>query len=87
LWGRGSVWVLWGRLWVPLTAPPPPAGPPERFHAAAVALCPAVGEGLALGALVAAARLGTHVRKTLLLCAAPPGGPPRYTSLTWRADL
>ncbi|KAF1583681.1 UNVERIFIED_CONTAM: tRNA-splicing endonuclease subunit Sen34, partial [Eudyptes pachyrhynchus] len=62
-------------------------GPPERFHAAAVALCPAPGAGLALGGLVAAARLGTHVHKTLLLCAAPPGGAPAYTSLQWRGDL
>ncbi|XP_068785313.1 tRNA-splicing endonuclease subunit Sen34 [Struthio camelus] len=58
-------------------------GPPERFHAAAVALCPPPGAPLALGALVAAARLGTHVRKTLLLCAAPAGGGPAYTSLQW----
>ncbi|XP_064359648.1 tRNA-splicing endonuclease subunit Sen34 [Dromaius novaehollandiae] len=58
-------------------------GPPERFHAAAVALCPPPGAPLALGALVAAARLGTHVRKTLLLCAAPAGGAPAYTSLQW----
>ncbi|NWX52721.1 SEN34 endonuclease, partial [Steatornis caripensis] len=59
-----------------------PPGPPERFHAAAVALCPAPGAELALSALVAAARLGTHVRKTLLLCATPA-----YTSLQWRGDL
>lgn len=71
----------------PFVVPPPP-GPPERFHAAAVALCPPPGAGLPLGGLVAAARLGTHVRKTLLLCAAPPGGaPPTYTSLQWRGDL
>lgn len=68
-------------------APAPPPGPPERFHAAAVALVPPPGAELPLAALVAAARLGTHVRKTLLLCSAPSAGSPAYTSLQWRGDL
>uniref|UniRef100_A0A8B9MWH5 tRNA-intron lyase n=1 Tax=Accipiter nisus TaxID=211598 RepID=A0A8B9MWH5_9AVES len=85
LWGRGLHLTAGGKFGGDFLVYP---GPPERFHAAAVALCPPPGAGLPLGGLVAAARLGTHVRKTLLLCAAPPGGaPPAYTSLQWRGDL
>ncbi|NXO05930.1 SEN34 endonuclease, partial [Oriolus oriolus] len=63
------------------------AGPPALFHAGAVALCPRLSQPQPLGALLAAARLGTSVRKALLLCAAPPGGALACTALTWRADL
>ncbi|XP_074995467.1 tRNA-splicing endonuclease subunit Sen34 [Calonectris borealis] len=84
LWGRGLHLTAGGKFGGDFLVYP---GPPERFHAAGVALCPPPGAGLALGGLVAAARLGTHVRKTLLLCAAPAGGAPAYTSLQWRGDL
>ncbi|KAM9510587.1 tRNA-splicing endonuclease subunit Sen34 [Guaruba guarouba] len=85
LWGRGLYLTHGGKFGGDFLVYP---GPPALFHAAALALCPAPGSGLAPGALVAAARLGTHVRKTLLLCSAgPPGGAPAYTSLQWRADL
>ncbi|NXS28368.1 SEN34 endonuclease, partial [Pomatostomus ruficeps] len=65
-------------------------GPPALFHAGAVALCPSPARPQPLGALLAAARLGTSVRKALLLCAAPapPGGASlACTALTWRGDL
>ncbi|NXU92950.1 SEN34 endonuclease, partial [Xiphorhynchus elegans] len=62
-------------------------GPPPLFHASGVALAPSPSLPVPLGSLLAAARLGTHVRKTLLLCSAPPGGAPQITSLTWRGDL
>ncbi|XP_030826585.1 tRNA-splicing endonuclease subunit Sen34 isoform X2 [Camarhynchus parvulus] len=64
-----------------------PPGPPSLFHAGAVALCPCSSQAQPLGALLAAARLGTSVRKSLLLCSAPPGGAMAVTALTWRADL
>ncbi|NXX30069.1 SEN34 endonuclease, partial [Nicator chloris] len=64
-----------------------PPGPPSQFHAGAVALCPRAAEPQPLGALLAAARLGTSVRKALLLCAAPPGGALACTALQWRGDL
>ncbi|NXC06681.1 SEN34 endonuclease, partial [Orthonyx spaldingii] len=62
-------------------------GPPSLFHAGAVALCPCSSREQPLGALLAAARLGTSVRKALLLCAAPPGGALAVTALQWRGDL
>ncbi|NXT30393.1 SEN34 endonuclease, partial [Syrrhaptes paradoxus] len=84
LWGRGLHVTGGGKFGGDFLVYP---GPPERFHAAAVALVPPPGAELPLGALVAAARLGTHVRKTLLLCSAPSGAGPAYTSVTWRSDL
>ncbi|NXP81063.1 SEN34 endonuclease, partial [Ramphastos sulfuratus] len=98
LWGRGLHLTPGGKFGGDFLVYP---GPPARFHAAAIALAPPEGAGLALAELVAAARLGTSVRKTLLLCGAgpsespahdhTPGEEPRpgpaYTSLQWRADL
>ncbi|NXH09389.1 SEN34 endonuclease, partial [Bucco capensis] len=85
LWGRGLHLTPGSRFGADFLVYP---GPPPRFHALALAWCPPRGSGLALAGLVARARLGGSVRKTLLLCgAAGPGPGPTYTSVQWRADL
>uniref|UniRef100_A0A8C8SD66 tRNA-splicing endonuclease subunit Sen34 n=2 Tax=Pelusios castaneus TaxID=367368 RepID=A0A8C8SD66_9SAUR len=58
-------------------------GDPLRFHAHYIALCCPQGAPLPLHALVAAARLGTGVKKTLLLCSPGTGGTVVFTSLQW----
>uniref|UniRef100_A0A8U8BVJ8 tRNA-intron lyase n=1 Tax=Geospiza parvula TaxID=87175 RepID=A0A8U8BVJ8_GEOPR len=84
LWGRGLHVTPGGKFGGDFLVYP---GPPSLFHAGAVALCPCSSQAQPLGALLAAARLGTSVRKSLLLCSAPPGGAMAVTALTWRADL
>ncbi|KAM3655972.1 tRNA-splicing endonuclease subunit Sen34 [Ammospiza maritima maritima] len=85
LWGRGLHVTPGGKFGGDFLVYP---GPPSLFHAGAVALCPCSSRAQPLGALLAAARLGTSVRKSLLLCSAPPpGGAMAVTALTWRADL
>ncbi|NXD46884.1 SEN34 endonuclease, partial [Copsychus sechellarum] len=85
LWGRGLHLTPGGKFGGDFLVYP---GPPSLFHAGAVALCPRSSAPQPLGALLAAARLGTSVRKSLLLCSsAPPGGALACTALTWRADL
>ncbi|XP_032939953.1 tRNA-splicing endonuclease subunit Sen34 [Catharus ustulatus] len=84
LWGRGLHLTPGGKFGGDFLVYP---GPPSQFHAGAVALCPCSSAPQPLGALLAAARLGTSVRKALLLCRAPPGGALACTALTWRADL
>uniref|UniRef100_A0A8C9FS34 tRNA-intron lyase n=1 Tax=Pavo cristatus TaxID=9049 RepID=A0A8C9FS34_PAVCR len=84
LWGRGLHLTAGGKFGGDFLVYP---GPPPLFHAAAVALCPRSSAPLPLGALLSAARLGTAARKSLLLCAAPPGGAPEYSALRWRRDL
>ncbi|XP_069738750.1 tRNA-splicing endonuclease subunit Sen34 [Phaenicophaeus curvirostris] len=82
LWGRG-LHVTGGRKFGGdfLVYP----GPPSRFHALALLLVQPGEARLPLPALVAAARLGTHVRKTLALC--QPRRPLTLTSVQWRRDL
>lgn len=58
-------------------------GDPLRFHAHYIALCCPPGAPLPLCALVAAARLGTSVKKTVLLCSPSPSGTVAFTSLQW----
>lgn len=84
LWGRGLHLTPGGKFGGDFLVYP---GPPPLFHAGAVALCPRPSRPQPLGALLAAARLGTSVRKSLLLCAAPPGGALACTALQWRGDL
>ncbi|XP_062368524.1 tRNA-splicing endonuclease subunit Sen34 [Cinclus cinclus] len=84
LWGRGLHLTQGGKFGGDFLVYP---GPPSQFHACAVALCPCTSGPQPLGALLAAARLGTSVRKSLLLCAAPPGGAVACTAVTWRGDL
>ncbi|XP_042746788.1 tRNA-splicing endonuclease subunit Sen34 isoform X2 [Lagopus leucura] len=84
LWGRGLHLTAGGKFGGDFLVYP---GPPPLFHAAAVALCPRSSAPLPLGALLSAARLGTAARKSLLLCAAPPGGACEYSALRWRRDM
>ncbi|NXN97673.1 SEN34 endonuclease, partial [Rhinopomastus cyanomelas] len=89
LWGRGLQLTPGGKFGGDFLVYP---GDPTQMHAAAVALCPTGRVGLSLGALVAAARLGTHVKKSLLIGSSctEEGGPsrgPAYISLQWRSDL
>lgn len=58
-------------------------GDPMRFHAHYIALCCPPGAPLPLCDIVAAARLGTSVKKTVLLCSAGEDGVVIYTSLQW----
>ncbi|XP_012883248.1 PREDICTED: tRNA-splicing endonuclease subunit Sen34 [Dipodomys ordii] len=58
-------------------------GDPLRFHAHYIAQCWAAEDPIPLQDLVSAGRLGTSVRKTLLLCSPQPDGKVVYTSLQW----
>lgn len=58
-------------------------GDPLRFHAHYIAQCWAPEDPIPLQDLVAAGRLGTSVRKTLLLGSPQPDGTVVYTSLQW----
>lgn len=61
----------------------PHPGDPLRFHAHYIAQCWAPEDPIPLQDLVSAGRLGTSVRKTLLLCSPQPDGKVVYTSLQW----
>uniref|UniRef100_A0A8C1MDF2 tRNA-splicing endonuclease subunit SEN34 n=1 Tax=Cyprinus carpio TaxID=7962 RepID=A0A8C1MDF2_CYPCA len=57
-------------------------GDPLRFHAHFIALCISVDEELPLCDILAIARLGSNVKKTVLLCS-PVEGDVVYSSLQW----
>ncbi|XP_013884195.1 tRNA-splicing endonuclease subunit Sen34 [Austrofundulus limnaeus] len=58
-------------------------GDPLRFHAHFIAVCVSLDESMCLLDVLAVARLGSNVKKTVLLCSPAPDGPVRYTSLQW----
>ncbi|XP_014894576.1 tRNA-splicing endonuclease subunit Sen34 isoform X1 [Poecilia latipinna] len=58
-------------------------GDPLRFHAHFIAVCLALDESICLLDVLCVARLGSNVKKTVLLCSPAPDGPVRYTSLQW----
>ncbi|KAL1768619.1 tRNA-splicing endonuclease subunit Sen34 [Sigmodon hispidus] len=58
-------------------------GDPLRFHTHYIAQCWVADDPIPLQDLVSAGRLGTSVRKTLLLCSPQPDGKVVYTSLQW----
>ncbi|XP_037330232.2 tRNA-splicing endonuclease subunit Sen34 [Pungitius pungitius] len=58
-------------------------GDPLRFHAHFIAVCLSLEEPICLLDLLAVARLGSNVKKTVLLCSPGPGGRVQYTSLQW----
>ncbi|KAM8903660.1 tRNA-splicing endonuclease subunit Sen34 isoform 2-T3 [Spinachia spinachia] len=58
-------------------------GDPLRFHAHFIAICLSLEEPVCLLDLLAVARLGSNVKKTVLLCSPGPDGRVRYTSLQW----
>nr|XP_048688595.1 tRNA-splicing endonuclease subunit Sen34 isoform X2 [Caretta caretta] len=80
LWGRGYYLSGGSKFGGDFLVYP---GDPLRFHAHYIALCCPQGAPLPLRTLVAAARLGTGVKKTLLLCSPGPSGALAFTSLQW----
>ncbi|XP_028320430.1 tRNA-splicing endonuclease subunit Sen34 [Gouania willdenowi] len=58
-------------------------GDPLRFHAHFIAVCVAVDEPQSLLDLLSLARLGSNVKKTVLLCSPGTEGRVLYTSLQW----
>ncbi|CAM4689524.1 unnamed protein product [Lepidochelys olivacea] len=80
LWGRGYYLSGGSKFGGDFLVYP---GDPLRFHAHYIALCCPQGAPLPLRTLVAAARLGTGVKKTLLLCSPGPSGTLTFTSLQW----
>ncbi|XP_041850166.1 tRNA-splicing endonuclease subunit Sen34 [Melanotaenia boesemani] len=58
-------------------------GDPLRFHAHFIAICVSLDQSLRLLDLLAVARLGSNVKKTVLLCSPAPDGQICYTSLQW----
>lgn len=59
------------------------SGDPLRFHAHFIAVCLSVDESLCLLDVLAVARLGSNVKKTVLLCSPGMDGGVLYTSLQW----
>ncbi|XP_072345225.1 tRNA-splicing endonuclease subunit Sen34 [Scyliorhinus torazame] len=59
-------------------------GDPMRFHAHFIAICVPYEEGLPLHDTVTAGRLGSNVKKTVLLCSVTKDKTVIYTSLRWR---
>uniref|UniRef100_K9IJ42 tRNA-splicing endonuclease subunit Sen34 n=1 Tax=Desmodus rotundus TaxID=9430 RepID=K9IJ42_DESRO len=80
LWERGFFLSAAGKFGGDFLVYP---GDPLRFHAHYIAQCWAPGDPIPLQDLVSAGRLGTSVRKTLLLCSPQSDGKVVYTSLQW----
>ncbi|XP_038153696.1 tRNA-splicing endonuclease subunit Sen34 [Cyprinodon tularosa] len=58
-------------------------GDPVRFHAHFIAICLTLEESICMLDVLSVARLGSNVKKTVLLCSPAPDGPVQYTSLQW----
>ncbi|XP_054650949.1 tRNA-splicing endonuclease subunit Sen34 [Dunckerocampus dactyliophorus] len=58
-------------------------GDPLRFHAHFIAVCVSADESMALLDVLAVARLGSNVKKTVLLCSPQSSGGVTYSSLQW----
>ncbi|KAJ6653296.1 hypothetical protein lerEdw1_009385 [Lerista edwardsae] len=58
-------------------------GDPMRFHAHYVAICTSKEEPFSLCDIISAGRLGTNVKKTVLLCSVDQDGTAVFTSLQW----
>lgn len=59
------------------------SGDPLRFHAHFIAVCLSADESVCLLDVLAVARLGSNVKKTVLLCSPGPDTDVMYTSLQW----
>lgn len=59
------------------------SGDPLRFHAHFIAVCLSADESVCLLDILAVARLGSNVKKTVLLCSAGPDADVLYTSVQW----
>lgn len=72
------------RLRLPPVLPPlVSSGDPLRFHAHFIAVCVESDRPVGVLDLLAVARLGSNVKKTVLLCSPVADGDVRYTSLQW----
>uniref|UniRef100_A0A3Q3R5V9 tRNA-splicing endonuclease subunit Sen34 n=1 Tax=Monopterus albus TaxID=43700 RepID=A0A3Q3R5V9_MONAL len=58
-------------------------GDPLRFHAHFIAVCLSLDQSVCLLDILAMARLGSGVKKTVLLCSPGTDGGVVYTSLQW----
>ncbi|XP_069803480.1 tRNA-splicing endonuclease subunit Sen34 [Dendropsophus ebraccatus] len=80
LWQKGYYLTSGGKFGGDFLVYP---GDPMRFHAHYIAICFPQDEGIALSDIITAGRLGTNVKKTVLLCSSNQEGQVRYTSLQW----
>ncbi|XP_077422193.1 tRNA-splicing endonuclease subunit Sen34 isoform X2 [Vanacampus margaritifer] len=80
--GRGFYLTSAGKFGGDFLAYP---GDPLRFHAHFICVCVRADEQVLLSDLLAAARLGSNVKKTLVLCSPrdDDGGGVTYSSLQW----
>ncbi|XP_053546653.1 tRNA-splicing endonuclease subunit Sen34 isoform X2 [Bombina bombina] len=58
-------------------------GDPMRFHAHYIAICFPNNKEIPLTDIITAGRLGTNVKKTILICSTNQEGLVNYTSLQW----
>ncbi|XP_026188054.1 tRNA-splicing endonuclease subunit Sen34 isoform X1 [Mastacembelus armatus] len=58
-------------------------GDPLRFHAHFIAICQSLDQPVCLLDVLTVARLGSNVKKTVLLCSPGTDGEVVYTSLQW----
>lgn len=70
-------------MYLPLFDSASSSGDPLRFHAHFIAVCLTLDESVCLLDVLTVARLGSNVKKTVLLCSPAPDGPVSYTSLQW----
>ncbi|KAM8927945.1 tRNA-splicing endonuclease subunit Sen34 isoform 2-T2 [Pelodytes ibericus] len=58
-------------------------GDPMRFHAHFITMCFPYNKEILMSDIITAGRLGTNVKKTVLLCSSNQEGQVTYTSLQW----
>ncbi|MEQ2281810.1 hypothetical protein AMECASPLE_034192 [Ameca splendens] len=80
LWGRGFFLTSAGKFGGDFLVYP---GDPLRFHAHFIAVCLTLDESICMLDVLSVARLGSNVKKTVLLCSPAPDGSVHYTSLQW----
>lgn len=80
LWQKGYYLTSGGKFGGDFLVYP---GDPMRFHAHYIAICSPQDKDIALSDIITAGRLGTNVKKTVLLCSANQDGQVTYTSLQW----
>ncbi|XP_075696066.1 tRNA-splicing endonuclease subunit Sen34 isoform X2 [Rhinoderma darwinii] len=80
LWQKGYYLTSGGKFGGDFLVYP---GDPMRFHAHYIAICFPQEEDIALSDIITAGRLGTNVKKTVLLCSSKQEGQVTYTSLQW----
>ncbi|XP_042331795.1 tRNA-splicing endonuclease subunit Sen34 [Sceloporus undulatus] len=80
LWGKGFYITSGSKFGGDFLVYP---GDPMRFHAHYIALCVSQDTPLSLCDIISAGRLGTNVKKTVLICSAGKDGTATYTSLQW----